>query len=135
MVDLGFFAGEWRLARRVEDARAGEVLRFEGTAVFAWEDGGLLCEETGAWVGGARDGLAGTRRSLWRAGEGGRIAVLFADGRPFHDFHPAEGAAVHLCGADRYAVRYAFAGAGWEAVWRVTGPVKDYVMQSRYGRG
>jgi hypothetical protein len=136
MVDLTYFAGEWRLTRRVEDARAGEVLRFEGMAVFGRDDGGLVCEETGRWIGGARDGMAGTRRSLWRAGAGGRIAVLFGDGRPFHDFDPGAGAdAVHLCGADRYEVRYGFAAEGWEAVWRVTGPVKDYVMSSRYGRG
>ncbi|ROU02370.1 DUF6314 family protein [Histidinibacterium lentulum] len=136
MVDLGFLAGEWRLARRVDDARAGAVLRFEGTARFLRDGAGLCCEESGRWIGGAQDGMAGTRRSLWRDGGDGRIAVLFGDGRPFHDFEPGgEADAVHLCGADRYAVRYRFGEADWEAVWRVTGPFKDYVMISRYGRG
>jgi hypothetical protein len=60
-------------------------------------------------------------------------AVEHGDGRPFHDFDPADPVARHLCGADDYAVRYDFADwPCWRAEWTVRGPRKDYRMVSAY---
>ena len=63
------------------------------------------------------------------------IAVFFADGRAFHRFVPAADTveADHWCDPDTYKVRYDFSRwPVWQAEWRVTGPRKDYVMQSVY---
>jgi len=47
------------------------------------------------------------------------------------------GSGSHLCGADRYASRFEFAPA-WQdrfrIVHKVTGPRKDYVLETRYHR-
>ena len=63
--------------------------------------------------------------------------VAFHDGRPFHRFAAGESGAGtdHLCGADLYRVAYDWsAWPDWRAVWEVTGPRKDYRMESRYRR-
>jgi hypothetical protein len=75
------------------------------------------------------------RRTIWRE-EGGRIAVFFGDGRPFHGFDPAAGAqSEHVCTPDLYRVAYDFSRfPEWRSVWRVTGPRKDYLMTTDYRR-
>ncbi|PRX29760.1 hypothetical protein SAMN05216257_11021 [Meinhardsimonia xiamenensis] len=136
--ELEDFAGRWRLAREIEDFAAGHVVRFSGEALFAPEEGGALAltEEGTLTLPGATP-LKASRRYLWRAGQGGAIEVLFADGRPFHVIAPgAKPEAEHLCPPDHYRVAYDFTGwPDWRAVWRVRGPRKDYRMQSLYRRG
>lgn len=128
---LADFTGRWRVERQISD-RLGPDGLFEGEAVFAPVPGGLTYHETGTLRLGQGRGFPAERAYFWRA-DGARIAVDFADGRPFHDFDPAAPAAYHLCIADGYSVRYDFAGwPAWQAEWTVKGPRKDYTMISRY---
>ena len=62
------------------------------------------------------------------------IAVFFEDGRPFHWFSDAQSAASHDCPPDLYAVSYGFGDwpESWSARWQVSGPRKDYRMESLY---
>lgn len=129
---LADFEGVWRLTRQIEDARAGLTGRLDGQAVFAPGQGGLILTETGELRYGDGAPMQAERRYLWRA-EAGGIAVFFEDGRPFHWFSPATPEARHVCPPDLYQVRYDFsAWPAWRAVWQVSGPRKDYIMESLY---
>ncbi len=131
---LADFAGLWRVARDITDHRAGLTGRFTGTAILTPGGPGLRYREEGSLAFGAAAPVRAERSYLWSE-RGGRIAVCFADGRPFHDFDPADAAALHFCAPDHYAVRYDFARwPDWGAEWRVTGPRKDYIMLTRYCR-
>ena len=133
---LADLAGAWTLARRIRDARAGAVLRLSGTARFE-PAGAAALEYSENGVLTLPDGqrLAAERRHRWLDVPGG-AEVLFADGRPFHALRWAPvAAAQHPCGEDRYQVRYDFRRwPVWWAIWRVTGPGKDYLSVSRYRR-
>jgi hypothetical protein len=127
------FVGLWRLERRITDAR-GPQARFSGTACFTRDAAGLQLDETGELQLAGQGRFQAERRYLWRQA-GPEIAVFFADGRAFHRFTPtaARTEAAHWCDPDTYNVRYDFgAWPCWHAVWTVSGPRKDYVMQSRY---
>jgi hypothetical protein len=131
---LSDFAGRWRLTRRIEDRVTGRPGRFAGEARLTPDGAGLRYEERGLlWLG---DGgpLAAARVHLWRP-DGDGVAVLFADGRPFHGFRPrglAPGTE-HRCGADLYRVVYDLrAWPAWEARWTVAGPRKDHDILSAY---
>src|SRR3546814_1180132 len=66
-----------------------------------------------------------------------RAAVHFADGRFFHDLDLTAGAwrCTHLCDPDRYDGDFsALSPDAWRVVWRVAGPRKDPVLDSRYRR-
>ena len=128
------FAGAWRLARRIDDRRAGAEGRLEGRAVFAPGEGGLICDEVGVLTLPGLAPMEARRRYVWREGGPGRIAVFFDDGRPFHDFALGPGAgAEHVCTPDLYRVRYDFTRwPHWRATWAVTGPRKDYISVSDY---
>ncbi|SER97233.1 hypothetical protein SAMN04490244_104220 [Tranquillimonas rosea] len=130
---LADFAGRWRLTRRIEDRAAGTVATFAGRADFTPDGAGLRYDEWGTLSMPGRAPMRAERRYLWRADPQG-IAVLFADGRPFHVFDPAGAAtARHPCDPDIYDVRYDFAAwPAWQAVWHVTGPRKDYTLTSLY---
>jgi hypothetical protein len=129
------FAGAWTVARQIEDLGGGPSGRFKGIARITPDDEGLRYDEQGLMTLGAAK-LMATRVYLWRPEGPTRVRVLFDDGRPFHlfDWARPEWSDEHLCGQDRYAVRYTFAGDSWHAHWRVTGPSKNYVMSSRYIR-
>ncbi|MFT3689274.1 DUF6314 family protein [Paenirhodobacter sp.] len=129
MRTLADFEGEWLIRRQIDDRLAGQVGQFTGRAVLAdgvWAESGVLM------LGGAQ--FPAARRYLWTQ-QGGRIAVAFADGRPFHDFAPDAPEASHWCDPDDYRVRYDFAAWPlWRAEWRVRGPRKNYTMTSDYSR-
>ena len=130
------FAGEWRVEREIADRLAGQPGRFDGVARFAPVPGGLRYEEEGVLRLGEGAGLTARRAYLWHFGAAG-VEVAFHDGRPFHRFAVGESGAGtdHLCGADLYRVAYDWsAWPDWRAVWEVTGPRKDYRMESRYRR-
>lgn len=128
-----WFAGDWRVARVVHDLAGARRASFAGRCRFVPDGDGLLSEERGVLRHeGAR--LAASRRTLWRFPGGGRVAVLYPDGRPFHVFPLAAPHAVHLCGADRYEVAYAFEEGRWFSLWTVRGPRKRYRMLTRYTR-
>jgi hypothetical protein len=128
-------AGGWRLSREIDDRRAGATGRFEGVATFVPDGAGLVYSEAGELHLAGQPPMRAERRYLWRA-SAGRVGVLFADGRAFHDFDAgaARPGAVHRCPPDLYRVAYDFsAWPRWTAVWEVRGPRKDYRMVSRYG--
>lgn len=130
------FAGDWRVLRRIDDRLSGRPGRFEGTALLTPEGEGLRYHEEGTLTLGDGPPLAAHRDYLWRPDNDG-IAVLFADGRPFHRFVP-EGRAPgtdHPCGRDLYRVTYDLtAWPAWTTEWTVAGPAKDYTMSTRYAR-
>lgn len=128
------FAGRWRIERRIDDRLSGQGGRFDGEALLApagpgrltWAERGLLRLGHGPAVEARRD-------YIWWFDDSG-IAVLFSDERPFHRFVPQGRAAGtdHPCGADLYRVTYDFtAWPVWSARWEVSGPRKDYTMDSR----
>ena len=136
MRGLQDFAGEWQITRRIVEA-SGASARFTGSATLTPNAHGLAYTERGTLHLAEGAPMTAERRYLWRAGAGGRIAILFADGRPFHDFDPAARGpeARHLCDPDTYDVRYDFTGWPlWRAIWTVRGPRKDYRMESLYQR-
>ncbi|RVT84604.1 trigger factor [Rhodobacteraceae bacterium CCMM004] len=126
--------GRWRLSRRIDDRAGDQSGRLSGTATWT-RDGDLWRQdEAGTLHLGAAPPLTATRSYLWRA-DGARVAVAFADGRPFHAFDPARPTARHDCAPDVYRVAYDLADPDdWTAVWEVRGPRKDYTMTSCYTR-
>jgi hypothetical protein len=134
MPELEDLLGTWRLSRRVFDRRAGEVGRLVGHVTFRPGGGGAVQEEAGTLVLPGRPPMTATRTYLWSAAPG-RLVVRFADGSDFHAFETGteRPEADHLCGDDRYRVRYDFRRwPAWRAVWRVTGPRKDLVIASAF---
>lgn len=134
MITLNDFEGCWRLTRRIEDRRAGLTGSLEGEARWQADEAGLRLTESGLLSYGNGAPMRAERCYLWRA-EAGGIATYFEDGRPFHWFSVEQTDALHDCPPDTYRVRYDFADwPRWSAEWRVTGPRKDYLMQSHYSR-
>lgn len=132
----GDFAGPWQVARVIDDRRAGQAGVFEGTARFSPNGAGRLrYAETGRLRMGGGVPMQADRVYLWRF-DRGRVEVSFDDGRPFHGFALGGVAgADHWCDPDAYRVAYDFSDfPRWRAVWTVTGPRKDYVMDSAYTR-
>lgn len=122
------FCGGYLVERAIEDALTGEVSRFAGQAEVMADEEGAVYEERGELALARGAPLVATRRYLWRPRKG-LIAVLFEDGRAFHDFDPVAGglATEHLCGEDLYRGGYQFAEwPRWSVTWEVTGPRKDY---------
>lgn len=135
-VDLKDFEGRWRIDRTIADHLLCRTGRFEGEARFAPSGAGLLYDEYGVLQFPGEAPLQAERRYLWRPAPSG-IDVLFEDGRPFHTIELAaqRPAATHFCDPDTYEVQYDFvAWPRWEALWRVSGPRKDYEMRSTYVR-
>jgi hypothetical protein len=129
---LAAFAGRWRVAREIADAR-GPDGQFAGAAVFAPAPGGLAYHETGTLtLGGQR--FEAARRYLWTEPAPGELLVLFPDGRPFHALTLAPRAtAAHDCPPDDYRLAFDFTGwPVWQVTHRVTGPRKDYRMHTVY---
>ena len=129
----GWFRGDWRVARLVTDPRGRPTAAFAGTCRFAPDGAGLVCEETGV-LRHRGERFPARRVTLWRFPRAGRIEVRFADGRPFHAFSVEQPEAEHLCGRDRYAVRYDFDADRFLSRWVVRGPAKAYAMTTRYRR-
>ncbi len=130
-----YLAGVWRLDRWVDDRRAGRAMRFAGEARFEPDGGALSYREDGTLDTGAGI-LRAVRRHRWTF-EGPGARVSFDDGRPFHQVAPRGGRAadVHDCPPDLYRVAYAFETSDrWTATWRVSGPRKDYTLESLYTR-
>ncbi len=133
---LRAFVGDWRVTRRIDDVRAGVEGRFTGVASFHPEEEELICREQGMLVYAGQPPLEATRLYRWRAEGADRIAVDYADGRPFHSFPlDPHAQAEHHCAPDLYRVVYDFsAWPVWRATWTVSGPRKSYVSMSEYRR-
>ena len=134
--ELADFAGTWRLERRIEDTLASQTWAFAGQARFEPLADGLDYLETGTLSGPGGHSMQAERRYVWRSGTAG-LDVYFAGGGFFHHIPAGEISpeAAHPCGADLYRVRYDFGDwPRWDAVWRVHGPRKDYMLHSSYSR-
>ena len=135
LVSLEALEGRWRLSRVIRNADGSEAT-LEGVTVFRREGDGARAGGGGlADASGRGAPLRATRRYLWAAGRRRGLEVRFEDGRPFHTvpLGVARPEAAHDCAPDVYRVAYDFADwPRWRAVWRVTGPRKDYVMTSDY---
>ena len=131
------FAGHWQIDRIITDRLGGQEGRFDGTAIVSLLGPDRLdYVETGQLQIGSGPVMAATRQYRWSF-QAGMVQVAFDDGRPFHSFAPGvSGAGTdHLCGRDLYRVTYGFSDwPVWTAVWQVSGPRKDYALESRYWR-
>lgn len=135
LASLSALEGHWRLQRKITQAD-GRTGRFEGDTVFRRTGPRLIQEEAGTLSMEGAPPLKATRRYIWTT-SGELLKIAFEDGRPFHAV-PAgvtEYDTVYLCPPDRYEVAYDFADMrAWTSRWRVEGPRKDYVMESRFTR-
>lgn len=128
--------GRWRIVRTVDDRLAGLKGDFEGVATFlATAEPHVLDYLEIGTINFGPFAHAAERRYRWRCRGPDRATVLFEDGRFFHRVQP-EGriaAVSHTCGRDLYEGRYVFESDDcWHLQWRVTGPRKDYTMDSTY---
>jgi hypothetical protein len=127
--------GEW-LITRVINGGAG---RFHGRARIAADPESpttLLWHEHGRLRLGAHEGPA-ERTLRIEPATTGAWQVRFADGRPFHPLDLTSGSdeVTHLCGADTYRGHYEIQSPDcFTVTWRVTGPRKDDVIETRYER-
>jgi hypothetical protein len=129
---LAEFAGDWLLERSITDHRADEVGTFNGSATLIDGADGWVWSEAGQLSMAGRKPFSATRRFRWAEPVPGRIRISFDDGRRFHDIAAT---AHHDCPPDSYNVAYHFQNwPVWTAVWRVTGPRKDYVMTTQHRR-
>jgi hypothetical protein len=138
---VDFLSGEWNVERRICDRRGGQVGSFRGTASFrscgeSASGLSLAYVESGELSIGSHRGPA--RRSLLLVDAGdGAADVRFADGREFYrlDLRCGSCTAAHPCRADRYDVTVTRLSAdSYVETWRVTGPEKDYELQTTYTR-
>ncbi len=131
---LSDFEGSWRLERLIRDARAGQIVQADGSAVLRRAGDGLVYDETVTLRIPGQPAMTGTRRYLWRDA-GGRIAIHFADERYFHALHLGQARAEdhHDCPPDSYDAQYDFSGwPRWTVRWKVSGPRKSYEMETKY---
>ncbi|MDE0344848.1 MAG: DUF6314 family protein [Boseongicola sp.] len=125
-------AGQWSLARRIRHVD-GRENSFSGKAVFTRSGSRLIQEESGL-LRLDDQALEARQRLVWKQ-DGPMLKVHFADMQPFHEIPigVTDPEAVHDCPPDRYHVTYDFAQwPVWGSVWTVTGPRKDYIMNSTY---
>ena len=123
--------GRWVLTRTIADRRADRTLRVDGTLTIAriaddelrWDERGVL--RTGTVASEV------SRTYLLIREDGGGWQMRFEDGREFHPWR-TDGAVEHGCGRDTYVGTYDLAGlpARWSVRWDVTGPAKDYRMDT-----
>ena len=133
---VAYLAGRWAIARTVRDAASGTEGTFTGIGTFAPDGAGLAYDERGELDLGHWRGASS--RALYYAPDGpGRVAVRFADGRPFHDLDLRAGSwhAHHPCAPDAYDGAFTVVSADeWRQTWHVRGPRKDQVLASVYTR-
>ena len=131
-----YLAGSWQIERQIKDRRTGRMTSFYGQAEFEAADDVALDYSENGWLDTGTRTLKASQRYHWSFDEGG-AGVWFADGRPFHRVVIAYGAASaqHDCPPDLYRVAYAFEAAHhWRQTWHVTGPRKDYTLESLFTR-
>lgn len=132
LASLWDLAGQWSLARRIRHADGREHF-LSGKAAFTRSGFRLIQEESGL-LRLDDQALEARQRLVWKQ-DGPLLKVHFADMQPFHEIPigVADPEAVHDCPPDRYHVAYDFAQwPTWGSVWTVTGPRKDYIMDSTY---
>ncbi|MBG6180859.1 DUF6314 family protein [Arthrobacter sp. CAN_A1] len=136
---LGYLDGSWSVDRTLQDLSSGLSGTFSGIATFAPDDdGALLHSERGTLVWAGYSPAPATRELLWRAaGSAPSAEVFFPDGRYFHglDLTTGEDSPVHQCAPDVYRGHFVLVDAeSWRYTWRVSGPAKDLVLETRLRR-
>lgn len=130
------FAGQWRVERRINDRKTGQILTGQGAVDLTQITAGHLrySEQITLTLPNAQP-LEGRRTYEWHGHESGWIEVSFDDDRPFHRIRMGQAVSTddHWCAPDTYAARYDFSvWPIWSAVWTVAGPHKNYVSQTWY---
>ena len=128
-----YFLGPWQLVRIIENVGTGVIGEVWGQAEFLPEEAGLTCREDGVLRFQGHDYHTG-RTSRWRFPGGGRIAVDYEDGRPFHDFLMQRPISLQFSGEDRFEIRYDFDRNTWTSTWEMSGPSGLFMMTTRYRR-
>lgn len=134
---LAYLTGTWMISRVIEDHRTSVSGAFAGEAeVHKLARRRGRYEEHGRLRFGSYDGRA--RRALDLVSTyGGRVAVLFTDGRPFFDLDLLTGfhRAAHQCVRDHYEFEFAVNSPDRLLErWRVRGPQKDYEARTTWQR-
>lgn len=135
-MQLADFLGDWHFDREIDDKTLLGIGIVQGQARFSPTGDVVAYDETSEMTFAASPPFKGTRRYLWKADSEG-VAVMFADGRDFHrlDLSAGTTSAAHWCDPDQYDVIYDFSDwPRWSSRWKVRGPRKDYVMETRYRR-
>ena len=133
---VGFLAGSWRIDREYRDGGGHLIGAMTGTGHYTPDTSGLRYTERGTLNSAGYRG-EGERRYRLIAQTASRAAIRFEDGRPFHMLDLSSGRAevLHLCGDDRYGASYRAFGLGrWTLRWVVSGPRKEYAIESEYTR-
>ncbi len=133
LVDPQTLVGTWTLSRVIEDRLARVRHTVDGQLVLtAVSPARLRWAETGRWHQQAGD--VDVRRDLWleRDVDAGWW-MRFDDGRDFHPWRPGE-QVVHPCAPDTYRGLVSGSAEGWTVRWEVTGPHKDYTMETALAR-
>ncbi|WP_445255691.1 DUF6314 family protein [Nocardioides aurantiacus] len=121
--------GTWMLSRTIEDRRGGPDGRVEGRLELVLESPDRVAwREHGTWH--RPDGDVEVQRTLGVVRRDGGWWVVFADGRDFHPWAPGE-EVVHDCRPDTYRGVVTGTSVAWSVTWEVTGPAKDYRMETR----
>lgn len=134
-----YLPGCWRVARTLRDLGSGAEGAFTGTAAFtAHDDDGLLHRETGVLVWAGSPPAEASRELIWRpGGTSGSMEVFFRDGRPFHSLNLTGGTDTpgHWCAPDLYQGTFRIESPNaWTYSWRVTGPRKNLMLETRLER-
>lgn len=127
------FLGHWSIARTIQDAKSASTAQFTGTAEIKQGVEDWIYSERGTLVLASGAQFVAERMYFWRP-SGAGFDVFFDDKRFFHRFDLVAAAqAQHWCDPDKYEVAYDFSRwPCWQSTWQVSGPRKDYVMQSSY---
>lgn len=133
LVDPLTLVGTWTLSRVIEDRLAGVRHAVDGQLVLtAVSPTRLRWAETGRWH--QETGDVDVRRDLWLEHvDGAGWWMRFDDGRDFHPWTPGE-QVVHPCAPDTYRGLVTGSPQRWTVRWEVTGPRKDYTMETALAR-
>ncbi len=131
-----YLIGDWRIEREIEDRRPNRPQSFAGRASFTGEGEDVLLYREDGTLHIGDTAIHASQSHRWHFVEA-HADVSFADGRPFHqvklDGHHAD--ALHDCPPDLYRVSYHFQTQDcWRQQWHVTGPRKDYTLESVFTR-
>lgn len=131
-----FFAGRWSLDREIFDPAGVRMGAFNGSLVFAVEQGGLVYRERGVLELGGHRGHA-SRTLHYTVTGPGQAVVHFDYGGFFHEVDLREGwwATKHPCRDDLYEGEYRVLGVDrWWQRWVVAGPTKNHVLVTDFRR-
>ena len=131
------FIGKWSIVRRITDYQFNQERIFLGEAEICREDQRFVYRERGNLKLNNNKSIFATQSYIWIPKSSAVFKILFKDGRYFHTLNlrkasdKSQYATVHLCKPDLYQVQYNFAQfPDWRSNWRVTGPKKNYQINS-----